>query len=85
MSRLNGFPTQPEMHDAWRLGQESTYLKRIADLGVYTVFDIRIMRFITSIYEHDGRFLVQKEFLTSDALTICIWMRKVLNDYLTWK
>ncbi|WMX18718.1 dGTPase inhibitor [Yersinia phage vB_YpEc11] len=73
------------MHDSWRLGQESTYLKRIADLDVYTEFDIRTMKFVTSIYERGGRFLVQKEFLTSDALTICIWMRKVLNDYLTWK
>ena len=77
--------SQPEMHDSWRIGQEISNLKRIADIDSYAVFDIRTMKFIIYVHEHGDKLLCRKEFLTSDATTICIWMRKVLNDYQSWK
>lgn len=84
MNKPNRF-SDYDMHDEWRLGQESTNLKRVADLDTQCWFDIRTMKFNVYIHERGGRLLVTKQFLTADATTICIWLRKVLNDYISWK
>ena len=82
MTQLNG---NHEMHDSWRLGQEMTNLKRVADLDVTTWFDIYTMTFNVHVFERGGKVLVTKKFLSADSTTICIWMRKILNDYQSWK
>lgn len=84
MNKSNRF-SDYGMHDEWRLGQEATNLKRVSDLDTQCWFDITIMKFNVHIYERGGKLLVTKQFLTADSTTICIWMRKVLNDYQSWK
>ena len=77
-----------ERSDAWRISLEAEHLKRITNLDASYFFDVANMRFIVEVFEvNKGRkqLFVRKEFLTNNATTICIWLRKVLNDYQTWK